>query len=154
MPMLLVPANFTTSNFKFNRRMERKRIIFVGNYDPSNSEILSVPSLMDDIQIDGIIESAEKTIDTYQSMHPDVILIDAHLDSMSGFEVARFIKEQEDRVKVVIVSEEFSLYFLNLAIEMNLNGYIAKNSSKALIKHTLVNVLARGSSFDASIREH
>jgi DNA-binding NarL/FixJ family response regulator len=137
-----VPALYLQKNVK--GKMVSK-LLFAGNYNISNSEILTLPQFMENLEIQGIIETAEKAIDAYQGINPDIIFIDAHLEGMSGFEVARFIKEQNSKIKIIILSEEFNLNFLRLTIDLKLEGYAPKNFGKDSFKSMVHDVLNKGS---------
>jgi DNA-binding NarL/FixJ family response regulator len=128
--------------------MEKTKIAFAGNYHFQNNNILVLADYMEELCITGITETGENTIALYKTAQPDIIFIDAYLSGLTGFEVARIIKEQDNAVKIIIVSENFNYDFFNLSRDLDLNGYLPKNARKALITTVLKGATAREKCFD------
>jgi DNA-binding NarL/FixJ family response regulator len=128
--------------------MEKTKIAFAGNYHFQNNNILVVADYMEELCIAGITETGENTIALYQTAKPDVIFIDAYLSGLTGFEVGRIIKEQNNAMKIIIVSENFNYDFFNLSRDLDLNGYLPKNARKELIATVLRSAAAREKCFD------
>ena len=128
--------------------MEKTKIVFAGNYHFQNNNILVLADYMEELCITGITETGENTIALYKTVQPDIIFIDAYLSGLTGFEVGRIIKEQNNAVKIIIVSENFNYDFFNLSRELDLNGYLPKNARKELISTVLKSAVAREKCFD------
>jgi DNA-binding NarL/FixJ family response regulator len=128
--------------------MEKTNIVFAGNYHFQNNNILVLADYMDELCITGITETGENTIALYETAKPDIIFIDAYLSGLTGFEVARIIREQDSAVKIIIVSENFNNDFLNLSRDLDLNGYLPKDAKKDLITTVLKSAAAREKCFD------
>ena len=71
-------------------------------------------------------ENGQQAWEAYQQERPDLILTDLKMPVMSGMELIRKIREQDDRTRIVILSclEEFSL--VRDAISLGVTDYILK----------------------------
>jgi two-component system, NarL family, nitrate/nitrite response regulator NarL len=62
-----------------------------------------------------------------EQLQPDVVLLDIHMPGMNGLEATRLIKEQNARIKVVILSVSDAVTDLFTAIKNGAQGYLLKN---------------------------
>jgi two-component system nitrate/nitrite response regulator NarL len=62
-----------------------------------------------------------------EQLQPDVVLLDIHMPGMNGLETTRLIKEQNARIKVVILSVSDAVTDLFTAIKNGAQGYLLKN---------------------------
>ena len=86
------------------------------------------------------VPSGEAALDTYRNLDPDLILMDIIQEGMTGIESARAIREQDDKVRIVLVSESFNLEFLIVAHESGLDGYLVRSYDPDVLKHVLADV--------------
>ena len=76
------------------------------------------------------IDAIRKT----QTYRPDVVLMDAAMPTMNGFEAFREIKKESPSTQVLMVSQFDSDAFTREALAVGAGGYILKsNASKQLI---------------------
>jgi DNA-binding NarL/FixJ family response regulator len=79
----------------------------------------------------------------------DIVFVDISLEDESGLDVARYIKNVNPRLKVVILSSHKEEFYVINALEMGVDGYIHKNVDQAeLIKG--INKILKGSTFYSS----
>ena len=96
-------------------------------------------SLIEDIQrsqnidICGFSLTGEQAISTYSHSTPDVILIDTVLPGITGIETARWIREQDRRIRIILLAHHFSSEFLIACAELQLDGYMLKTNSEDLL---------------------
>jgi len=62
-----------------------------------------------------------------EQLQPDVVLLDIHMPGMTGLETTRLIKEQQARIKVVILSVSDAATDLFTAIKNGAQGYLLKS---------------------------
>src|SRR5688572_15502650 len=103
------------------------RTLFVGNFHKSLF-VLRL-QLIGGFETVGTQFTAAEAINSYSSLKPDIIFVHVAMADMSGFEVARFIKEQDARIKIIMVSEKFNIEFLRTSMEIDTDGYLPKNIS-------------------------
>ena len=97
----------------------------------------SIPS----IEVLDCVGSGIHAINRYRKLHPEIIFSDVALYGMSGFETARFIKEQNPRVKVIMCSQKFEREFLLAVLSLKLNGYLPGYGNRKVLEETLHSVI-------------
>src|SRR5688572_11739468 len=79
----------------------------------------------------------------------DLVFVDISLEDESGLDVAKYIKNVNPKLKVVILSSHKEEFYVINALEMGVDGYIHKNVDQAeLIKG--INKILKGSTFYSS----
>jgi DNA-binding NarL/FixJ family response regulator len=106
------------------------RLFLVDDHTLMRDGITSMLSDYDDIQVVGSSPTGEEAISKVQELRPDVVLMDIMLRGMTGIEATRWIKEQDQNVKVILVSMEVKKEFLAAGIQCGINGYIPKDTDK------------------------
>lgn len=86
------------------------------------------------------VPSGEEALGVYRILQPDLILMDIIQEGMTGIESARTIREQDGKVRIVLVSESFNHEFLFVARESKLDGYIIRTYDPDVLKHVLENI--------------
>lgn len=106
------------------------KIFLVDDHTLMRDGIISMLSDCDDITVVGSSPNGEEAISKIQEVQPDVVLMDIMLRGMTGIEATRWIKEQNQNVKVILVSMEVKKEFLSAGIQCGINGYIPKDTDK------------------------
>lgn len=106
------------------------KLFLVDDHTLMRDGIISMLSDCDDIKVVGSSPSGEEAINKVQELQPDVVLMDILLRGMTGIEATRWIKEQDQNVRVILVSMEVKKEFLSAGIQCGINGYIPKDSDK------------------------
>jgi DNA-binding NarL/FixJ family response regulator len=130
--------------------MKKFNTLLVGHFN-ENWTLLS--KFANNMDIRGAVTSGEEALNIYSILKTEVIFVDAFLNGMSGFEMARFVKEQNPAVKVIIVSEKFRLDFFNTAMELRLEGYISKNMNDDILEQAICNIGGGNHCFDSAIAQ-
>lgn len=108
-------------------RMEKIKLLLVDDHKLMLKGLVSLFSGADKFEIAGTANSAEDAINKARAMQPDVILMDIKMQGMSGLEACRWIKDQDERVKIILLSMEVRKDFLSIGIQSGISGYLAKD---------------------------
>ena len=68
---------------------------------------------------------------------PDVLLLDINMPEMNGLEVLQYIRKNKINVKVVILTVHNEVEYLVNAVDMNIDGYILKDSESEILKNAI-----------------
>jgi DNA-binding NarL/FixJ family response regulator len=123
------------------------RIIVAGINTAGFKTMVSILESMPTIELSGIINSGEELINEYDRLNPDLIFLDAVMWGISGFEIARLIKEQNKSVKIIICSSKFEREFLLAVLSLKLDGYLPGYGNEEVIRETLQTVVNNKSYF-------
>ncbi len=113
--------------------------------------IASMLSQIDGIEIVGSVSSGEEAIQEFPFIDPNVILMDIVMSGMSGIEATRWIKEQNNTIKVILISSEVSREFVTAGIQSGIDGYLPKDAEKAMLIEAIRTVATGGRYFNEAI---
>jgi DNA-binding NarL/FixJ family response regulator len=130
--------------------MKILKTLLVGQFQ-NNWDLLS--RFSDGLQIVGAVTTGEEAINLYSFLDPEVIFVDVFLIGMSGFEMARFIKEHNRSIRIIMVSEEFNFQFFRTSMDLRLEGYISKDMDEDILHQAILNLRRDKSCFDSGITQ-
>jgi DNA-binding NarL/FixJ family response regulator len=128
------------------------KILLVGDHLSGNDKMVEILQSMDAIEIVGYVSNGEDAINAYSDLDPDVIFIDVIMEGMTGLEAARWIKEQNNDVQIVLLSEALRKEFLYIGTEMELDGYLPKGAQKSILSNAIERLKAGKRYFDFAIK--
>lgn len=118
------------------------KIFLVDDHTLMRDGIISMLSDYKDIEVVGSSGTGEEAINSVQELQPDVVLMDIMLRGMTGIEATRWIKEQDKKVKVILVSMEVKKEFLSAGIQSGIDGYLPKDTDKEIMIKAIRTVYA------------
>jgi len=104
-----------------------------------------------DIEVVGTVESGEEAINACAAQSPDVVLMDIMMGGMTGIEATRWIKEQNNGIKVIIISSEIRKDLLEAGIQCGIDGYIPKDIDVETLHQAIHTVFNGGRYFNEAI---
>jgi DNA-binding NarL/FixJ family response regulator len=105
----------------------------------------------EDIVILGTASSGEEAINKARELSPDIIIMDIMLKGMTGIEATRWIKEQNQNIKVILLSMEVKREFVSAGINTGVSGYLHKDVAKETLIEAIKTVYAGGKYFNEAI---
>lgn len=104
------------------------------------------------LEFDGSIEvvaeanDGDECIEKLLEVKPQILLLDINMSKKNGIEVLKEIKSKKIDVKVLILTVHDSIEYLLKAVELEVDGYIMKDSESAELKKA-INVIMSGESY-------
>ena len=95
------------------------------------------------LEFDNTIEVIEQASDGLECLEkiegvkPDILLLDIDMPQMNGIEVLEKLKEQNNPVKVLVLTVHSEIEYLVKAIDIGASGYILKDSGSAELKNAI-----------------
>lgn len=132
-------------------RTDKIKVLLVDDHVLLRDGVAMLLKQADDIQIVGSLATGEEAISKVTALLPDVILMDIHLNGMTGIEATRWIKERNPRIKVILLSMEVKKEFVSLGIQAGIDGYLPKDVEKSMLIDAIRSVFNGGKAFDAAI---
>ena len=71
---------------------------------------------------------------------PNVLLLDINMPEMNGLDVLRHIRKNKIKVKVIILTVHNEIEYLLKANDLNVDGYILKDSESEILKNAIYSV--------------
>ena len=105
------------------------RVLIVDDHKLVREGLKAVFGQGEEIEVIGEAGSGEDALEMFESLDPDVILMDISMPGLNGIQTTKLIKKQNPDTKVVILTmldQEGSVYE---AIKAGATGYMIKNTS-------------------------
>lgn len=115
--------------------------------------IQSMLSTAGDIEITGLVPSGEEAVNVTRSNPANVVLMDIIMPGMNGIEAARWIKEIDSSIGVIIVTMEISKEYVSAAIKSGVDGYLPKDISKETLLEAIRSVYQGERYFNDAIKK-
>ena len=129
----------------------KTRVLIVDDHRLLRDGLAALLQAADDIEIVGSVPSGEEAISIFPSLKPDVILMDIMMGGMTGIEATRWIKEQDNSVKVVLISSEIRKELLTAGIQCGIDGYLPKDVDLDVLREAIRTVKDGGRYFNEAI---
>lgn len=110
--------------------MDKTKILIADDHKLVREGIESMLSDVPDIEVVGLVSSGEDAINMARTVEPHVVLMDVVMPGMNGIEASRWIKENDDQVRVIILTMEVSKDYVSAAIKSGVDGYLPKDIGK------------------------
>jgi len=95
--------------------------------------------------------TGEEAIGLARTLKPHIVLMDIIMKGMTGIEATRWIKEQDQSIKVILISTEVRKEFVAAGIKSGIDGYIPKDASKEILLEAIKTVMQGGRYFTEAI---
>ncbi|MBL0744450.1 response regulator transcription factor [Chryseolinea lacunae] len=126
--------------------MARIKVLLVDDHTIVRDSIAIMLAQFDDIQIVGSLSSGEELISKMRDLNPDVIIMDIHMKGMTGIEATRWVKERNNKVKVILLSMEVKKELVSAGIQSGIDGYLPKDVQKSTLIEA-IRVVSKGEKY-------
>lgn len=99
------------------------------------------------VEIVDVANSGRELLHLLQNKKADIVLLDINMPQMNGLEAARFIKQGNPAIKLIILSTYNEDHIVEKAKQYGVNGYLLKNCSRDELLQTIKLVMNGHSSF-------
>jgi DNA-binding NarL/FixJ family response regulator len=126
--------------------VERIKILLVDDHTVVRDSIAIMLAQFNDIQIVGSLSSGEELISKMRDISPDMIIMDIHMKGMSGIEATRWVKERNNKIKVILLSMEVTKELVSAGIQSGIDGYLPKDIEKSTLIEA-IRVISKGEKY-------
>ena len=81
-----------------------------------------------------------ETVQTVESLHPDVLVLDLMMEGMNGIEVTRQLSESWPQTKIIIYSMYDNKAYVVEALQAGAKAYVLKGSNSTELVHAISEV--------------
>ncbi len=126
--------------------MQRIKVLLVDDHTIVRDSIAIMLAQLDDIQIVGSLSSGEELISKMRDLNPDMIIMDIQMKGMTGIEATRWVKERNNKIKVILLSMEVKKELVSAGIQSGIDGYLPKDVEKATLIEA-IRVVSKGEKY-------
>jgi DNA-binding NarL/FixJ family response regulator len=105
----------------------------------------------------GTAQTGQQVLEEAEKLHPDIVLLDANMPGMSGFEAARRLKNLLPTVKIIFVTMLTEAIAVSEGFRAGAMGYVLKQDASdelhAAVKSVLANRKFVSAKLDKEVRE-
>jgi DNA-binding NarL/FixJ family response regulator len=105
-----------------------------------------VAMLREDFVIAAALSNGGSVVEKVARLDPDVVVLDISLGDMTGFEVARRLRETNCRARIVFLTVHESSDFVRAALAIGVSGYVFKSRAASDLA-AAINAASRGEEF-------
>ena len=126
--------------------MDKIKILIADDHRLVREGMEAILSGVEGVEIVGLVASGEEAVNLARSNRPDVVLMDILMPGMNGIEAARWIKEIDQAIRVILITMEVSKDYVSAGIKSGVDGYLPKDVSKKVLQEA-IRTVHRGERF-------
>jgi two-component system response regulator DegU len=127
------------------------RVSIADDHDIIRQGIKRIISFQKDLSIVSESENGERALSMLKLYETDVLLLDFNMPLLNGIEVLKIIKQQENNLKVIMLTVENDRKTLHEAIDIGADGYLLKDSAGTEIVNAIKTVFNGEKYIDKSL---
>ncbi len=116
------------------------RVLIADDHPMVVDGIRAVLETFDDIQVVGALSSGQEVIDRFETLAPDVILLDLNMPNVGGLSATEIILERRPETRVLILSMHDSPEYISTALRHGARGYVLKDVPTEEIRTAILTV--------------
>jgi DNA-binding NarL/FixJ family response regulator len=127
------------------------KVLIVDDHRLLRDGLAALLNQAEDMEVVGSVASGEEAINIFPSLKPDIILMDIMMGGMTGIEATRWIKEQDQTIKVILISSEIKKELVTAGIQCGIDGYLPKDVDQTILTDAIRTVKKGGRYFNEAI---
>ncbi|MEM0926768.1 MAG: response regulator transcription factor [Planctomycetota bacterium] len=133
--------------------MKKTRVLLTDDHPVYRDGLRMMLESDGDLEVVAATSSGRETAETAARVKPDVVLLDINLPDASGIDVAKALRDSPLTCAIMFVTMEKSVAILKQAVELNIDGYLHKNSEAEEIIGAVKAVAAGEKYFSPAVAE-
>ena len=105
-----------------------------------------VEMLREDFEIAAAVPDGNSVVYEVATLNPDVVVLDISLGDMTGFDVARRLREMNCPARIVFLTVHESADFVRAAVALGASGYVFKSRASSDLVDA-IHAVSRGEEF-------
>lgn len=109
--------------------MHKHKILIADDHAMVRDGVKNLVQQNSDLIVVGEAASGKQTLDLFDTLSPDLVVLDISLPDMNGMEVSKLILAKHPTANIVILSMYDDEDYISRCIEFGVKGYVVKNES-------------------------
>jgi two-component system response regulator NreC len=127
--------------------MQKIKVLIVDDHQIVRDGIASILNGEPDIEIVGLLSSAQLAVAQIEKTLPDVVVADLSMPEMSGIELTLLLTEKYPTIRILILSMHNEEEYVLGAIQAGASGFLPKQDSSTELLLQAIRTVARGDDF-------
>lgn len=116
------------------------RVMIADDHSMVREGIKQLLELEGDIAVVAEASNGKECIELLNEDKMDVLLLDINMPNINGLQVLQYIRENNKKIKVLILTIHNEIEYLVRAVEIGVDGYVLKDSNSAVLKKAIYTV--------------
>lgn len=116
------------------------RILIADDDDLMRTVFTSICTSLSGVQLAGVAEDGEQAVGCFQTLSPDVVLLDVNMPKLSGIEALKKIKELDPDSCVVMLTGVSSVEVVKTCVGAGARSYILKTNPPDKIRAAIKDI--------------
>lgn len=122
--------------------MELIRVLIAEDHAMIREGLKQLLELEKDIKVVASVPDGQQAVDSYQSMKPDVVLLDINMPRKSGLEAVQEIRAFDADARVLMLTIHQDREYLFKALDLGAMGYVLKDAESRVLIEAIRTVYA------------
>jgi len=127
------------------------RVLIAEDQTMVRGALKALLDIEDDIEVVAQAKDGQEALQLAKESKPHVVLTDIEMPSLTGLELARELKSQGNRARVVVLTTFARAGYLRRALEAGVAGYLLKDSPSEKLASAIRSVHAGGRAIDPEL---
>jgi two-component system nitrate/nitrite response regulator NarL len=110
--------------------MKSIKILIADDHEVVRDGLKNILLSMGGVVISGEASNGEEAVKFYNSLKPDIVIMDISMPIMNGIDATRIIKENDPNAKILVLTMHDNQEYLNQIIRSGAKGFVLKNTDK------------------------
>lgn len=121
--------------------MPKHKILIADDHAMVRDGVKNLIQQNKDLTVIGEARSGNETLELYDKLQPDLLIMDISMPDMNGMEVSRSILARNPNANIVILSMYDDEDYISRCLEYGVKGYVVKNESGSELDYAIKSVL-------------
>jgi DNA-binding NarL/FixJ family response regulator len=121
--------------------MPKHKILIADDHAMVRDGVKNLIQQNKDLTVIGEARSGNETLELYEKLKPDLLIMDISMPDMNGMEVSRTILAKNPNANIVILSMYDDEDYISRCLEYGVKGYVVKNESGSELEYAIRSVL-------------
>ena len=122
--------------------MPKHRILIADDHSMVRDGVKNLINQNKDLVVIGEASSGSQTLELFESLTPDLLIMDISMPDMNGMEVSKNILAKNPNANIVILSMYDDEDYISRCLEYGVKGYVIKNESGSELDFAIRSVLS------------
>lgn len=121
--------------------MQKHKILIADDHAMVRDGVKNLVQQNKDLIVIGEARSGNETLELFDKLQPDLLIMDISMPDMNGMEVSRTILARNPGANIVILSMYDDEDYISRCLEYGVKGYVVKNESGSELDYAIRSVL-------------
>ncbi|WP_430606487.1 hypothetical protein IGJ55_002211 [Enterococcus sp. AZ170] len=109
------------------------RLLIVDDDLLVTTSLKTIVEASDEISVIGIGNNATQAVELYETLHPDILLMDIRMGESTGIEAATEILAKEEQASILLLTTFSDDEYIVEALRIGVKGYLLKQDLEAIV---------------------